>query len=188
MKATGLQSIDSAFEKIKSLAESRWRELHKSGRTVIMVGTATCGRAAGALEVLQKIKDEIRMQGLDCSVIEVGCLGHCYAEPVVIISKPGYPPICYARVNPVIGEKLIRDFILGDDPCFEFVLGALEKNDLIPSFSDFSRATREQKILLKNCGHLDPMDIEHYIASGGYAALAKAIRMPPEQVIDEEQG
>ncbi len=81
MKATELQSVASAFEKVKGLAESRWRELQDGGRPVIMVGTATCGRAAGALEVLHKIKDEIRKQGINCSVIEVGCLGRCYAEP-----------------------------------------------------------------------------------------------------------
>jgi len=150
-----------------------------------MVGAATCGRAAGALEVLRAIKRELKKQKLDCSVIEVGCMGHCYAEPIVIISKPGYPPICYRHVNPVIAERLIREFILGDDPCLEFVLAALEENDLAPSFSDFPRARFEKKVILKNCGHIDPEQIEHYIANDGYAALAKALQMQPEEIIDE---
>ncbi len=133
-----------------------------------MVGTATCGQAAGALDVLQALREEIKRQHLDCPVVEVGCMGHCYAEPIVIISKPGYPPICYGYVNPVIAERLIREFILGDDPCLQFILGALAENDLVPSLSDFPRASYEKKIILKNCGRIDPTQIDHYIANGGY--------------------
>ena len=135
MKATGLQSLVSTFGEIKSRAESQWQELSNSGKPVILVGAATCGRAAGALEVLQAFREEVKKHRLDCSVIEVGCMGHCYAEPLVIISKPGYPPICYGYVNPVIAERLVREFILGDDPCLDFVLGALEANDLTGSNS-----------------------------------------------------
>ena len=56
---------------------------------------------------------------------------------------------------------------------------------MLPSFQDFPRAKYEQKILLKNCGHIDPTEIEQYITAGGYAGLAKAIEMPPEAIIDE---
>ena len=150
-----------------------------------MVGTATCGRAAGALEVLQALRDEAEKRKLDCSIIAVGCMGHCYAEPIVIITKPGYPPICYGHVNPVIAESLIREFVLGDNPCLEFVLGALEENDLIPSFSEFPRARYEKKVILKTCGQIDPTEIDHYIANGGYSTLVKALQMPLDEVINE---
>jgi len=185
VKETELPAITSAFQIIKSRAESAWSELRDSGKVVIIVGAATCGRAAGALEVLQTIKDELTRHNLDCAVIESGCMGHCYAEPVVTISKPGYPPICYSRINPVIAERLIKEYVLGDNPCLEFVLGALEENDLIPSFSDFPRANFEKKVILENCGHIDPTEIEHYIANGGYAAIVKTLRMQPEEVLDE---
>jgi NADH-quinone oxidoreductase subunit F len=185
MKVGELVDITSAFHEIKNHAESYHRELYDSGKPLIMVGTATCGRAAGALEVLKAIRGELKRQNLAFPVIEVGCLGHCYAEPLVIISKPEYPPICYGWVNPVIAERLIKEFVLGDNPCLEFVLGALEENDLIPSFSDFPRAQYENKVILKNCGQIDPTEIEHYIAIGGYSALVKALQMPPSQIIDE---
>lgn len=183
MKVTELPAIVSAFQEIKNRVQSRWQE--NNGKPVILVGTATCGQAAGALEVLQTLRDEVKKRNLDCPVIEVGCMGHCYAEPLVIISKPGYPPICYGHVNPVIAERLIKDFILGDNPCFEFVLGALEENDLIPSFSDFPRANYEKKIILNNCGQIDPEQIDHYVANGGYAALAQALQTEPVDIIDE---
>jgi len=185
VKIVEMPAIASAFQEIKSRAEAHWRELWDSSQPVIMVGTATCGRAAGALEVLQTLRDEVKKQKLDCHVVEVGCMGHCYAEPIVVVSKPGYPAICYAHVNPVIAERLIKEFILGDDPCFEFVLGALEANDLVPSLADFPRANYEKKIILKNCGQINPTEINHYIATGGYSALVEALQMPPEEIIDE---
>ena len=170
---------------MKEKAEEEWGNLFEGDTPAIIVGSATCGRAAGAIEVLQALRDELKRQNVDCPVIEVGCMGHCYAEPLVIISKPGYPAICYARVNPVIAERLVKEFILGDNPCLEFVLGALEENDLIPSFADFPRNDYEKKIILKNCGFIDPTDINQYIAKGGYSALVKALETPPDKIIDQ---
>jgi NADH-quinone oxidoreductase subunit F len=185
VKVDELSTITAAFQGIKERAESRWQKLWHSGQPVILVGTATCGRAAGSLEVLQTLRDEVKKQSLECQVIEVGCMGYCYTEPIVIISKPGYPSIAYGHVNPVIAERLIKEFILGDNPCLEFVIGALEKNEFVPSFSEFPRAEYEQKIILKNCGYIDPEQIGHFIASGGYEALVKVLGMPPEEIIDE---
>lgn len=175
----------STFDEIKKRAKSHWQELWNSQEPVILVGTATCGRAAGALEVLHAIKEVSKRRDLKFHVFEVGCMGHCYAEPLIIIRKPGYPPICYGHVNPVLAENLVLNFILNDDPCLEFVLGALEENDLIPSFSDFPRSKYEKRIILKNCGQINPEEIEHFIDKGGYEGLVRALRMKPEEIIEE---
>ncbi|MFA5308570.1 MAG: NADH-ubiquinone oxidoreductase-F iron-sulfur binding region domain-containing protein [Dehalococcoidales bacterium] len=175
-----------AFRELRDKAGAKLRRL-KDGKTVIMVGAATCGRAAGALDVLRAFRDEVKKHNLDCPVIEVGCLGHCYAEPLVIIGKPGWPPVAYGYVNPVIAERLVNEFILGDNPCPEFVLAALAPNDLLPSFQDFPRARYERKIILQNCGLIDPSDINDSIANGGYSALAKALALPPQKIIAEIQ-
>jgi NADH-quinone oxidoreductase subunit F len=177
-------AVTAAFSAIRAGAAARVRSIN-GDKPVIFVGTATCGRAAGALDVLKTFKDEVAKHGLDCGVVEVGCLGHCYAEPLVMIRKPGNPAICYAHVNPVIAERLVQEYIMGDNPCPEFVLAALEPNDILPSFQDFPRSRYEQKIILKNCGHIDPTDINQYIAGGGYAALAKALQATPEGIIEE---
>jgi NADH-quinone oxidoreductase subunit F len=184
VRTTKRQSAVSTFAEIKRRAGEHWQGL-KRAEAVVMVGAATCGRAAGALAVLRALKDEIKKRKLDCPVFEVGCMGHCYAEPIVVITKPPYPPIVYRQVNPVIARRLVREYILGDDPCLEFVLGALGENELVPALADFPRAQFERKIILKNCGFIDPEDIEHYIAQGGYAALEKALAMSPEDVIAE---
>ncbi len=173
------------LQEIKKQAQARWQGIWNDQAPAILVGTATCGRAAGALEVLQAIKDRVAKLNLNCLIYEVGCMGHCYAEPLVILKKSGYPPISYGRVNPVLAESLINNFFLNDDPSLEFVLGALEENELIPSFSDFPRSNYEKRILLKNCGHINPEEMDHYLANGGYESLSKALQMKPEEIVSE---
>lgn len=177
--------MNSIFDELKSQAAVRFQEIWNDQKPVIMVGTATCGRAAGALEVLQSIKEVVDKQNIDCHLFEVGCMGHCYAEPLVILRKPGYPSICYGHVTPVLAENLVTHFILKDDPCLEFVLGALEENDLIPSFSDFPRAQYEKRVLLRNCGKIDPEEIDHYIGNGGYQSLVTTLQRRPEEIVKE---
>jgi NADH-quinone oxidoreductase subunit F len=173
------------FDEIRKRAEAHWDNLWNDQKPVIWVGTATCGRAAGALDVLQAVKEAVEKRNIACSIFEVGCLGHCYAEPLLTIRKPGYPSICYGHVTPVLAENLVTNLILNDDPSLEFVLGALEGNDLVPSFSDFPRAQYEKRVILKNCGQINPDEIEHYIGKGGYESLPKVLRMKPEEVVEE---
>ncbi|MBT4512263.1 MAG: (2Fe-2S) ferredoxin domain-containing protein, partial [Chloroflexi bacterium] len=96
--------IASNFAQIKDRAQSRWHDVFEGDIPIIMVGTATCGRAAGAIEVLNAIKEQLGEEHQNIPVLEVGCMGHCYAEPLVTIVKPGgeYPPILYGYVTPEI--------------------------------------------------------------------------------------
>ena len=172
------------FEEIRDRAIREWEGLRNSGRPLILIGTATCGRAAGAMEVLERIERELGERGIDADVVQVGCMGHCYAEPLIAIAKPGYPPILYGYVTQGTASQLIENFILGDDPCLEFALGALEENELIPTIFDMPRFRYERRILLERCGFIDPQNIDHYIANGGYSALVKALEMTPDEVIE----
>jgi len=179
------QRTVKAFEEIKAHAVSEWEALKQSQEPRILIGTATCGRAAGALDVLQTINDELAQQKIKARVMQVGCMGHCYAEPMVIIEKPGWPPICYGYVTPGIASRLVQDFLLGDDPCLEFILGAMEENELVPTIFDQPRFKYETRLVLKNCGFIDPEDINQYIANGGYSGLVKALGMTPQEVTEE---
>jgi len=116
---------------------------------------------------------------------QVGSNGYCYADPSVTVKKPEFPPIYYGYVTPGVASRLISDFILGDDPCYEFAIGALEDNEIIPSIYDQPRFKYEKRILLQRCGQIDPNNINHYIANDGYAALAEALNMKPQKIIDE---
>ncbi|RKO65855.1 NADH-quinone oxidoreductase subunit NuoF [Desulfofundulus salinus] len=175
--------VAETFAKLQQKSRTAWQSLRD--RPLILVGTATCGRAAGALEILKVIKEELEKHGIDAQVLEVGCMGHCYAEPLVTVYKPGFPPISYGYVTEGIAGRLVQDFLGGDDPCLEFALAALETNDMVPALTDFPRGMIEKPIILDKCGLIDPEQIEHYIALGGYAAQARALTREPEWVVEE---
>jgi len=179
--------IASTFDQLRERANTHWEQLFNGDKPIITVGTATCGRATGALDVLNTIREKLGVERPDIPVIEVGCMGHCYAEPLVAIFKPGgeYPPLLYGYVTPEIAELLVRDYVLGEDPCLEFLLGALELNEMLPSIYDLPRFAYEKPVLLENCGRIDPTQIEHYIAHNGYSGLAKVLQAQPESVIEE---
>ncbi len=180
-------NIAAAFEKLKSVAELHNLKVSQGEKPVVLVGTATCGRAAGALEVLGTIREELQKAGENVPVLEVGCMGHCYAEPLVVIAKPGseYPPILYGYVTPEIARLLVRDWVLGNDPSLEFMMGALESNEVLPAITDLPRFAYEKLILLENCGRIDPEQLDDYVTAGGYGALARALEWQPTDVIRE---
>lgn len=180
---TAIRGIEETYRSLRLAAEAKCNALKQ--KPLVLVGTATCGRAAGALKVLEVFRNEIDARKLDVVVKEVGCIGHCYAEPIVIISKEGFPSLCYGPVDEGIAERLVVDFLVNDDPCYEFAMAALEPNDQFPTFADFPRGVYERKIILADCGLIDPEDIDDYIARDGYAALVKALSMDASQVVEE---
>ncbi len=176
-------SVSESYAELKSAAEEKYNALQDT--PVIMVGTASCGKAAGADKVKEAFEEEIRAKGLDARVVEVGCMGHCYAEPLAVVSKPGFPGLCYANLDEGFVKRLVDDFLINDDPCYEYAMVALEPNEVFPTFSDFPRGVYEHKIVLEHCGFIDPGDIDQYIVEGGYEALSRALEMTPEEVMEE---
>ncbi len=171
------------YQELRAAATEKIAALKQ--KPVVMIGTATCGKAAGAERTREAFRKEIELQGLEALVMEVGCMGHCYAEPLAIISKPGFPSLCYGHLDEDLAKRLVTDFLVNDDPCYEFAMVALEANEIFPTFSDFPRGVYEQKIILEHCGFIDPGDIEHYIDKDGYAALARVLTLKPEEVLEE---
>ncbi len=177
--------VREAFSKLREASELRWNATMPAELPSILVGTGTCGRAAGALLTLETLKTVLHDEGLDARIIEVGCNGHCYAEPLVTISKPGWPPILYGGVRPGVATVLVRNFLAKDDPCLEYVLGSLAPDERVPLLSEFPRSAYEQRILLERCGQIDPGSIDHAIAFGAYRGLARALSISPAAVIQE---
>ncbi len=172
-----------SFEEIRKRAEARWEALEKGVH--VLVGTATCGRAAGALDVTDAFQNELARHGVEVPVIQVGCFGLCYAEPLVIISKPELR-VVYHNITPDLVPRLTEGYILGDDPCLELALGTLERDHRGAStIPELSRFEHELRLILRHCGSIDPENIDHYIANGGYLALEKALKIKPEEIIEE---
>ena len=179
--------IDKKYNAVRKAAEERRRAFQDAPVPRIHIGMATCGIASGALETLKAFEEALAENNIEALIHPVGCFGHCYAEPVVVIDHPdsGFPPIFYHEVTPGKAKMLVKLFLGGGDPRFEHVYGATIENDLIPSVTEFSRFNREKRIVMEKCGRIDPEDIYDYIADDGYSTLSKALKLAPDKIIDE---
>jgi NADH-quinone oxidoreductase subunit F len=180
-----VNNVRERFVPIRQEAEHRNKEKKSDSTPTIYIVMSTCGLAAGATETKQAFEEALSHKSIEARIIPVGCLGHCYAEPLVIIDHPtsGFPPICYYQVTASRARTLVRGFLEESDPVLQYVLGAMEKNDLIPAVMDFPRFNLEQRLVMEHCGHIDPDDLDQYITAAGYSGLVSALESKPEEVV-----
>jgi NADH-quinone oxidoreductase subunit F len=176
---------EATFQAIQEEAKKRRQSFKETGLPKIHIGMATCGIASGALETKRAFEEVLAEQNMPGLIHTVGCLGHCYAEPVVIVDNLGFPPILYYNVTPGKAGMIVRSFLRDGDPLFEHLLGATEENDLIPQVKDFPRFSHEKRVVTEKSGLIDPEDIYEYIAEGGYETLAASLGQPPEKILQE---
>jgi NADH-quinone oxidoreductase subunit F len=182
---TNHDKVEQVYSAILEEAEKRQKALKETPVPKIQIGLATCGIASGALETKRSFEEALLEANIEAQIHTVGCMGHCYAEPVVIIENTGFPPILYHHVTPGKARMFVKVFLEGGDPLFEHVLGAMEENELIPTVMDFPRFNQERRIVTENCGSIDPEEIDAYIVEGGYSTLVQAIQQSPSEVIKE---
>ena len=168
-------------------AREAWRRLHQGDRPVISVGTATCGLAAGAGEILEAIPGELARLGVSAQIVPVGCVGMCFAEPLLDIEAPGLPRVTYGHVTPGSLGEILEGHLLRNDPPPRHALGSAGDTTIpgIPRLADLPVLRRQVRIALRNCGLIDPTDVDNYLARDGYAGMRRALTMQPQEVIAE---
>ncbi|MBN2060366.1 MAG: NADH-quinone oxidoreductase subunit NuoF [Deltaproteobacteria bacterium] len=147
----------------------------------------TCGRAAGAEKVLAAVEKCLKRMQILGRVMHVGCIGMCYIEPIMAVKKPGRPFIYYGDLTPERTELILESYLLNDDPLAGLATCTYGEEPVagIPRFSELPMIKPQVRIALRNCGLIDPENIQHYIAHGGYEGLNKALHMEPEAVVRE---
>ncbi len=175
------------FGEIKNRAEEEWNQLQHGENSTVFIGAATCGRSAGALKVKECFEDEFKKKQIDANIVEVGCLGPCWAEPIVSIMKPGGPNVFYKNINPEQVPELVDKTIVSNEFLPEYALGLVGDgiDSSIPILWEIPYFKSQKRLLFRNFGFTDPTNLNHYIANGGYAALNKALSMEPMEVIEE---
>lgn len=137
----------------------------------IKVGMSTCGLAAGAEKVYQTLLDEVKAKNIPVEVKKTGCLGMCYAEPIIEIKIGDNPVFQYKNVDNSKVLSILENILLNKDNNKELLI---------------KENSKQKKIVLKNCGIIDPENIEDYLKKGGYQALKKVLfDLIPEEVIEE---
>ena len=176
------------YTELRQRADEHWQGLVAGERPWIRVGTAMCGHAAGAAEVLDAIRNELEARGVEANVDEVGCLGLCFAEPLVDILKPGGSRLFFGNVTPGDVPALIEGYLLSGGVRGPEPLGYLGDTpiDGVPDLNELPGMRLQERIALRNAGTIAPADVLQYVANGGYAGLNKALfEMDPPGVIKE---
>ncbi len=148
-------------------------------KTIVKVGMASCGVAAGARPVFDRLST--LLDGRDDVVLkQVGCVGLCFSEPLVEIEREGVRSL-YGKVTPEFAEQIVQDHVDRGEVLAEGLIFSTNK-----AAPENTMVEKQVRVVLRNCGRIDPEKIDEYIAAGGYEALKKVLdSMPPEQVIQE---
>jgi len=172
---------------MKAKAEREWKALENLKQPVIHIGMGTCGKAAGADDVYAAAKETLRSMGVLGRVFQVGCIGMCYLEPIMAIRKPGKPFLYYGDLTRDKTKDILSAYLRDDDPKTKHAICTLGNNrmDGIPPFEEIPMIKPQVRIASRNCGIIDPENINHYVARGGYTGLQVALKMKPEDVIQE---
>lgn len=162
-------------------AEAEGAQVHKN--YILVCGGTGC-TSNHSLDVVKAFETHLKENGLqdDVKIIQTGCLGLCAKGPVVVV-HPG--SVYYEEVDPEKVEAIVNEHIVGGVPADKYMLKE-ETTDGSPAKtmteSDFY--TKQERIALRNCGVIDPENIDEYIATGGYEALGRCLtEMTPDEVI-----
>ncbi len=142
--------------------------------------------ASGALDVGKALRAAIKDAGLDVPVIETGCLGPCAGGPVAVVQPDG---VYYQHVKPADAAEIVASHLVGGKVVDRLANKHSATGEVVPLMKDLEYFSKQVKIVLRNCGLIDPLKINDYVARDGYLALAKALtEMTPEAVIDQVKG
>jgi NADH-quinone oxidoreductase subunit F len=155
-----------------------------SKETAVLIGSATCGNSAGAQTAKDVMNKEL--EGHDVRIIDVGCIGLCYAEPIVMVLKPDMPAVFYGNVTKKVAKKIANYHVIHSEPLRKYALGSYggKIEGIDPLFEEKNMKMQKRRIL-RNCGFIDPTNIGHYLARGGYTGFMRALEMDSSEIIGE---
>ena len=144
----------------------------------VVIGQGSCGIATGAKKTSNEFERLVAEKNLDNVVIDkTGCIGTCYLEPIVdVYNDNGDLEARYVKLQPEKVAEVVEKHLIGKEPVKEYMI----------SEEDESFLSKQKRIVLRNCGLINPEKIEEYIARGGYEAAKKVVTsMTPDEVIEE---
>lgn len=156
-----------------------------TGRAVeIRVGLGSCGIANGARPVLEALRSAARRAGAGDAVKAVGCGGTCHREPVVEVVDGDGRSSVYSHVTPELASPIVRRHLPDRGWLHRARRAWARLADELPASGSACAPDRQTRIVLENCGEIDPLSLDDYRARDGYHAWEKCLRsLSPEQVI-----
>ena len=156
--------------------------MHKQRTVFVCQGTGCLSAGSGA--VYDALQAEVARQVVANAAVDfTGCHGFCEQGPNVVIEPDG---IFYTHVEAEDAPEIVSSHLSDGRPVERLFYRDPVTGQAIPLYSDIKFYAGQQRIILRNCGHINPEKIDHYIDRGGYQALEKALlKMTPQGVIEE---
>ena len=152
-------------------------------RSHVLVCGGTGCTSSGSQEILQNLEEELKKNGLEdeIAIVKTGCHGLCAKGPIMVV----YPDaIFYSEVKPEDVAEIVSEHLLKGRPVERLIYDENEPEESRVSLNDTNFYKKQTRIALRNCGVINPENIDEYIATRGYEALGKVLtEMTPDEVI-----
>ncbi len=153
--------------------------MEENRRAVLICSGSGC---PGGDEILGRFRRDTARLAPEVRVIATGCHGFCQRGPTVIVEPEG---VFYCQVSVDDVAEIVNTHLVGNKLVDRLLYTDPVTGEVIPHYSDIGFYQKQQRIILRNCGRIDPEKIDDYIVRGGYKSLQKVFGMAPEQVIEE---
>ncbi len=179
--------LDKRFD-IHEIAKNKLKDLERFQCSIYCCHSTGC-KSSGSDGIIDLIKSAVADHGIEdkVRVVATGCMGLCAQGPLVRVEIKGQKDVLYKRIEPLVARLIVTEHVvpalnLKEGETFE-VPQFLQEHVLSLDLPFF---TKQEKVVLKDAGHMDPEDITEYMAHGGYLALEKVLKtMTPAQVVEE---
>jgi NADH-quinone oxidoreductase subunit F len=177
----------AAYDELRVSADAVWAAVEKPERPLFIVSMNTSSIAAGARETLSALR-KLSDGGAAFDVMQTGDAGLAWAEPVVEVRSPGGQHVLYGHVSAEKAEVFAHAAATGI--AREHAIGVISGAaiDGVPMLADIAWAKGQVRWLMYNCGIIDPDNIDHYIARGGYSHFVAAAHMDRDALINVVKG
>ncbi|MDA8126528.1 MAG: CCxxC motif-containing NuoF prefix domain-containing protein [Deltaproteobacteria bacterium] len=177
-------------EACKTLRVERLAQARRGGEgDLLFIGTGTCGLANGAARIMRQIRHFLDTTRIPATIIEVGCVGYCQREVFLDLLSGTAPRLAYCDITPDNITELLEELYVKGNLKNRFLLGRWDDADgtlaEVPLLKDTPFFKRQCKVVLENCGRIDPASLDAALAAGAFKAAAKALQtMTPAEVCD----
>jgi NADH:ubiquinone oxidoreductase subunit F (NADH-binding)/CBS domain-containing protein/(2Fe-2S) ferredoxin/NAD-dependent dihydropyrimidine dehydrogenase PreA subunit len=171
------------IEDLKNLRTLLTEDVFKPGRNIVKVCCGLPCSTLGSHKIADELEEEAERSGMDVNIVKTGCQGLCQKGPLLHIEPQGY---LYQKVRPGRAKDILSHTFAAGEPVREFTYRDVFFDKPKALLSEVPFYKKQQKVALRNTGNIDPFDIRHYIAVGGYRAIEKMFSsMSPDDVLEE---
>ncbi|MGN0701159.1 MAG: NAD(P)H-dependent oxidoreductase subunit E, partial [Oscillospiraceae bacterium] len=178
-----LEELNAVKEQTSEVVKTRILSENSGKRDVLVCGGTGC-TSSGSAKIIEKLHEEIERNGLTdkVNVVRTGCFGLCALGPIMIVYPEG---TFYSRVDAEKIPEIVESHLKNGEPVKKYLYEETVDGDTIKSLNDTAFYSKQHRVALRNCGVIDPENVNEYIARDGYQALHKVLTsMSQDDVIN----